>query len=231
MIDLRIKGLRFDYPDGRRALDGVDLEVERGARMALIGRNGSGKTTLLLHVVGLLDGHGEIEVCGIPMSSASVHDIRKKAGYLFSHVEYQFIMPDLLGDVMLGCSPVSSSPEEKRIKAKEWLERFGLERYHDRSPLDLSSGEMKRAALAGIMAGDAELLLLDEPLGNLDREGAEHLLSVLTGLGRTMLFSTHRRYLVEKAATHVAVMARGRIDDVVPVKKALRSPAVLELIY
>jgi len=231
MIDLRIKDLHFKYPDGRMALDGVNLEVERGTRTALVGKNGAGKTTLLLHVVGLLDGPGEIEVCGIPMSPGSVHDIRKKAGYLFSHVEYQFIMPDLLSDVMLGCGSASASPDEKRRRAERWLERFGLERYHDRSPLDLSSGEMKRAALAGIMAGEAEILLLDEPLGNLDREGAGHLTEILAGLGRTMVFSTHRHFLVERVATHVAVMDRGRINDVLPVKRAMKSPAVRDLVY
>jgi energy-coupling factor transporter ATP-binding protein EcfA2 len=224
MKDLRITDLRFSYADGRTALDGASLEAEKGMRVALVGKNGSGKTTLLMHVLGLLDGTGTIEVCGITLSPSTVHLIREKAGLLFSQVEYQFIMPDLLGDVMLGC-PGS------REKALAWLERFGLAEYAGRSPLDLSSGEMKRAALAGILARDVEVLLLDEPLGNLDRDGAEHIAGILGGLDRTMVFSTHRKFLVERAATHVAVMERGRITGFMETGRALKNGKVKGLIY
>ncbi len=140
-------------------------------------------------------------------------------------------MPDLLGDIVLGLSGMPGGREEKILQAKQWLERFGLEEYASRSPLDLSSGEMKRAALAGIMARGPELLLLDEPMGNLDRPGAEKLIDMLLELDTAIIFSTHRRFLVERVATRVAVMEEGRVVDVLPAGKALKSRHVRDLLY
>lgn len=211
MNALAIKGLEYQYPDGRYGLRGVDFTVEEGNRVALIGSNGSGKTTLLLHVIGLLDGDGYIEVMGIERTRKTIREIRKRVGFLFSQVEYQFIMPDLLNDIILGFSETSLPRELKKDKAMQWLENLNLSQYSDRSPLDLSSGEMKRAALAAILSRDPDILLLDEPLNNLDKQNSMILIEILRSLKNTMIFATHRRLLVEQLSTHIALMEGGRI--------------------
>ncbi len=225
-----VRNLSYNYPDGRRGLDGVNIEVESGMRVALVGKNGSGKTTLLLHINGLLDGKGHISVMGIERNRKTMKEIRGRVGYLFSQVEYQFIMPDLINDVMLGLSGGKGTPHEARDAAMKWLRRFDLERYAEYSPLDLSAGEMKRAALAGILAGNPDLLLLDEPLNNLDRESGDVLISLLANTPSTMLIATHRLHLVKGLATHVAVMKNGAVTAFLAKKDALRDEEVLSLL-
>lgn len=229
---LEIKDLHFSYPDGKTALKGVNLSIENGARTAIIGKNGSGKTTLLLHIAGLLDGKGHIEVAGLVRTRETVGDIRKRIGYLFSQVEYQFIMPDLINDIMLSLPQSrAGSVEEKKQIAEEWLRRFGLSQYSGSSPLELSSGEMKRAALAGVLAREPELLLMDEPLNNLDRENAEILINLLKSFSATMLIATHNRFIIEELATHIAVMSEGLITGFHEKKAGLKRKEIRELIY
>ncbi len=231
MKALVVKNLTYTYPDGRRALDGVDLEIEEGMRVCLAGKNGSGKTTLFLHIDGLLDGDGYIGVMGLERSPRAMARIRRSVGFLFSHVEHQFIMTDLLNDVILSLGDRTGGVGEKRNEALEWLARFDLAHRADSNPLELSSGEMKRAALAGVLARRPGLLLLDEPLGGLDRENGEKLAAILRSLSATMLIATHRRFMAEEVATHVAVMEAGRITGMYETKKALRRSDVRGLLF
>jgi cobalt/nickel transport system ATP-binding protein len=231
MTALIIKNLCYSYSEGRIALDNASIEIDAGMRVALIGKNGSGKSTLLLHIACLLDGDGYIEVMGIRRSRNTVGDIRNSIGFLFSQVEYQFIMPDLINDVMLGMTTGSMTKLEKIEKAKDWLASFDLAQYHDRSPLELSSGEMKRAALAGVMAKQPSLLLLDEPLNNLDRHNSEILINILKAQSATMLIATHNRFIVEELATHIAVMEKGRITAFHDRAHGLKMNTVSELLF
>ncbi len=231
MKALVVRNLMYSYPDGRKALDGVNLELDEGMRVCLAGKNGSGKTTLFLNIDGLLDGDGFIAVGGIERSARTMTRIRRYVGFLFSEVEHQFIMTDLLNDVILSVGDEAPGVEAKKECAMEWLERFDLERHADRNPLDLSTGEMKRAALAGVLARRPGLLLLDEPLGGLDRENGEKLAAMLCTLPTTMLIATHRRFMVDEVATHVAVMEEGRINGFYEKKKALRRKDVVDLLF
>jgi energy-coupling factor transporter ATP-binding protein EcfA2 len=225
MKALLIKDLSYRYSDGRSGLEGVDIEIEKGSKVCLIGRNGSGKTTLLLHINGLLNGEGLIEVMGIRRSRETMKDIRKKTGFLFSQVEHHFIMPELLNDVLLGTDDPDNSGSAMKL-----LEAFNLTKYIGKNPLELSAGEMKRAALAGVLARDPEILPLDEPLQNLDRENSEKLLSILLGLKKSMLIATHSRFLVERLADQVAIMENGRITALYEKKSAMKRKDVKDLL-
>ncbi len=231
MNALEIKGLSYSYPGGHGALHGVDLEIEKGMRVAIVGKNGSGKTTLLLHIMGFLDGEGRIAVMEMVRSRRTIKDIRRMVGCLFSQVEYQFIMPDLVNDIILSLPENAGNLSEKHEIAMRWLDRFNLSRYARSNPLDLSSGEMKRAALAGVLAREPELLLLDEPLTNLDRENSVVLIDLLKSFPATMLIATHRRFLVEELATHVAVMDAGKISGFYARDEALASSDVRGLVF
>ena len=230
MNALTITGLTYRYPSGAAALDGVNLEIPAGSKTALVGKNGSGKSTLLLHINGLLDGEGSIEVMGITRHRKTMPLIREKTGLLFGQTEYHFIMTDLLRDVMLGV-PGRLTPRQKRDRAMEWLTRFGLDRYASTSPLDLSAGEMKRAALAGVLAKEPELLVLDEPLSGLDRRSAAGLIDILKSIDTTMIIATHRLYLVKNLATHVAHMDKGRITGLYTAAAGLKRKEIRDLLF
>ncbi len=228
---LIIRQLNYTYPHSRSGLREINLEVPAGMRLALVGKNGSGKTTLLLHIVGLLDGSGHMEIAGLERKGGNMAEIRRRVGFLFSQVEYQFIMPDVLNDVLLGVRRDGASGEEALEEARRWLSRFGLEKYQGSSPLELSSGEMKRAALAGILASGPRLLLLDEPLNNLDRENSLALIASLKSLETTMILSTHRDLLVRELATHVALMEEGTIAGIYPRREALKRRDITALLF
>jgi cobalt/nickel transport system ATP-binding protein len=228
---IHIENLTYTFPDGYAALRGVNLTVEKGMRMALAGKNGAGKSTLLLHIAGLLDGDGTIEVAGMRRNRKTIAAIRNRIGFLFSQVEYQFIMPDVLNDVVLGLSKAPGASDDKYAVGMEWLSRFGIAHHARKSPLDLSSGEMKRAALAGIMAGCPDILLLDEPLNNLDRENSQVLVRLLREQDATMLFSTHRAFLIDELATHCAVMKDGCITTVLTKNEFKKSRALRDLVF
>lgn len=230
MSALSIVNLRYRYSDGTDALRGVSLEVPAGTRLALVGGNGSGKSTLLLNIAGLLDGEGEVAVMGMRRTRKTMPEIRQRIGYLFSQVEYQFIMPSVLLDVVLSLEGFPLSDEEKKARAAGWIARLGLAGKDRSYPLDLSAGEMKRAALAAILAREPDLLLLDEPLNSLDRRGASALVEILRGIDTTMLIATHRRFIVEELATHVAVLDRGTVVTVCERPEALALDGVRELL-
>ncbi|MFW5771222.1 MAG: energy-coupling factor ABC transporter ATP-binding protein [Spirochaetota bacterium] len=226
-----VDNLSYRYPDGRQALDSVHLQVEHSSRLVLAGPNGCGKSTLLLHLNGLLDGPGEISIAGLPRTRKNMGSIRKRIGYLFSQVEYQFIMPDLLNDVMLSVPDVIADLEHRKHIAMGWIKKLGLEDYANRSPLDLSSGEMKRAALAGILAREPEVILMDEPLGNLDRKSSMMLIDILSSLKQTMLIATHREIIARECATHIAFMREGRVTGTYDAGKALFSKEAKEVLF
>jgi len=229
--DIYVHDLSYRYPDGRLALDSVHMQVVPASRLVLAGPNGSGKSTLLLHLNGLLDGPGEISIAGLPRTRKNMGAIRKRIGYLFSQVEYQFIMPDLLNDVMLSVPDVIADLEQRKHIAMGWIAKLGLQHYANRSPLDLSSGEMKRAALAGILAREPEVILMDEPLSNLDRKSSMMLIDILSSLKQTMVIATHREIIARECATHIAFMREGRVDEVMPVTDALATPAADEVLF
>lgn len=229
MNSIVIENLNYTYTDGRRGLNNVNLTVERGSRVALVGENGCGKSTLLLHINGLLDGPGLIEVMGLRRSKKNMKDIRRSIGCLFNPVEYQFIMPELAHDIMLSIQG-SLSDQEKYAAALEWLKKFNLEQYASCSPLELSSGEMKRAALAGVIAREPDVLLLDEPLNNIDRKAAFDLIEILASMKQTMLIATHRLLIAEKLATHIALMKDGTVAEYYTAEEALAEKAVKDLL-
>ena len=230
MYSIAVKNLSYTYPDGKRALNNLSIEIEEGAKVALVGHNGSGKTTLLLHLNGLLDGKGDIEIAGIKRNKKNIPVIRKKTGLLLNRAEYNFIMPDLLSDILLSVPVGIKNSDERRNIAMQWLKRFSIEQYAASNPMDLSSGEMKKGAMAGIFAMAPEVVLLDEPLSNLDRPACIEVIDILSGMNQTILMATHQRILAEKLATHIAVIERGEITGLYPKDKALLMDEVNNLL-
>ena len=209
LIDVR--NLSFRYPDGIDALRDVSFELRRGETVAVLGANGSGKTTFLFHLVGLLEGEGSVQVCGLPVSKPNLPAIRQRVGMLFQDSDDQIFMPTIEEDVAFGPLNLGLPPEVVRSRVDRSLASVGLNGQRSRPPHHLSAGERRRAALAGVLAVDPEVLLLDEPATFLDPPARQALVRTLKSLPQAKVLVTHEVALAEALADRAVFFLGGRI--------------------
>lgn len=188
---IRVRDLRYQYPDGVEALRGVSFDLYPDETVALLGANGSGKTTFLLHLVGLLRGEGEIEICGRRMSKEALAHAREKIGVLFQDSDDQLFMPSVAEDVAFGPRNAQMASEEVERRVEYGLREVSMETLRDRAPHHLSAGQKRRVALAGLLALEPEILLLDEPATFLDPPSRKELVEVLRALNHAQILVTH----------------------------------------
>ncbi len=212
MKALEIKGLFFTYPDGHEALRGVDWEVDQGECLGLVGPNGAGKSTLLLHLNGLIPcAQGEVRVLGEPLDKQNLPWVRRKVGLVFQNPDDQLFCPTLFEDVAFG--PLNSRVPAAEIPGRvaAALKQVGLEGFEDRSPHHLSVGEKRKGSLATILSMDPEIIVLDEPSGNLDPRSRRDLIRLLASFPQTRIVATHDLEMVLQLCDRVAVMGGGRV--------------------
>jgi len=208
---IRVTNLRHRYDDGTQALDGVDFVLYPRETVALFGPNGSGKTTFLLHLVGLLEGEGGVEVCGLPLGKKNYSRIRQKVGILFQDSDDQLFMPTVFDDVAFG--PLNLGLERKEVehRVRQCLRLVQMEEAAARAPYHLSAGEKRRVALAGVLAMEPEILILDEPVTFLDPPGRAALLEILHKLPQAKIIVSHDIDLARELATRAVFLQHGRI--------------------
>lgn len=225
---IEAKGLAYSYPDGRKALSGVDLRLEPGERVALLGPNGAGKTTLALHLNGLLRGSsGSVRVNGEELTDASVVGIRRVVGLVFQDPNDQLFMPTVGEDVAFGPANLGVSGPELEAVVERALEDVGAEGLANRPPHHLSGGEKRLAALATVLAMEPEVLVLDEPGSGLDPAGRRLLVEVLSGLDVAMLVITHDLPFALELCPRAVVMDAGRVVLDMPTRELLVRPDLL----
>jgi cobalt/nickel transport system ATP-binding protein len=183
--------LRFHYPNGVAGLDGVDLQVGHGERVAVLGPNGAGKTTLMLHLNALLTGEGRLEVAGLRVGSDDVRDLRARVGLVFQDPDDQLFMPTVREDVAFGPAAAGLRGPELEERVDRALTQVGMAEFKDRPPHHLSFGQRRRVAVATVLAMEPEILVLDEPSSNLDPASRRELADILRSLDVTVLMVTH----------------------------------------
>jgi cobalt/nickel transport system ATP-binding protein len=203
--------LQFTYPDGTQALHGVDFILSPGETVVLFGANGSGKTTFVLHLNGILRGQGDIVVCGLDLNDTTIPEIRRKVGMVFQDADDQLFMPAVLDDVAFGPGVNGATPEEAIRRAKTALERLGITGGLDRAPHHLSAGEKRRVAIAGVVASDPEILVLDEPTTFLDPPARRSLAAILRGLPQAKILITHDTQFASAVADRAVFFRAGKI--------------------
>ena len=208
---LKVRYLKFDYPDGHTALRGVSLNLCEGDKVALVGPNGAGKSTLMLHLNGILEGHGEIEVGGLNLTRDNLPLIRSMVGLVFQNPDDQLFSPTVFEDVAFGPLHMGLPEVEVRERVKEALEAVRMSTYADRLSHHLSMGEKKRIAIATVLSMRPSLLVLDEPSAGLDPRARRTLIHLLHDLPLTMLVSTHDMALVKELFPRTIVMDEGLI--------------------
>lgn len=212
---LSLRGIGFAYPGGRHVLDGVDLDLHPGERLAIVGDNGAGKTTLLHLVVGLSKpAAGTITAFGRERRhEADFHEVRARAGLLFQDPDDQLFCPTVIEDVAFGPLNLGRSRRDALAIAEHTLASLGLDGFAPRITHKLSGGEKRLVSLAAVLAMQPDVLLLDEPTNALDAKAEARLIALLQSLPQAMLLISHNPRLIERLASRVVMLANGRIND------------------
>ena len=220
---IKTEGLSYVYSEGtpyeHRAISDVNIEIEKGSFVGLIGHTGSGKSTLIQHLNGLLKPTaGKIFIDGEDLW-ANPKDIRRfrfKVGLVFQYPEHQLFEESVRRDIAFGPKNMGLSDEEVEARVLEAAKHTGLtEDYLEKSPFELSGGEKRRVAIAGVLAMRPEVLILDEPTAGLDPKGREFILSEIKAYhektGATIILVSHSMEDVARFASHVLIMNHSKV--------------------
>ncbi|SCL76078.1 Energy-coupling factor transporter ATP-binding protein EcfA3 [Methanoculleus chikugoensis] len=229
---LETRGLTHIYRGDVRALESVDFVAERKSRIAVIGPNGAGKSTLFKHFNGILKPtSGEVLIRGEPITNANVREVRKFVGIVFQNPDDQIFSPTVEQDVAFGPTNLGLDETTVAHRVEEALHLLGIEDLRERVPHHLSGGEKKRVAIAGILAMEPQVLVLDEPTAGLDPQGVADLVAFVNRLpeeyGMTVIFSTHHLDLVAEMADYVYVMDKGKVVGSGTVEEVFARPELL----
>ena len=197
-------GLVYAYPNGHRGLDGIDLHVNHGERVAVLGPNGAGKTTLMLHLNGLMTGSGALEVAGVDVGPKTLPELRRRVGLVFQDPDDQLFMPTVQEDVAFGPLNMGLDRDEARERVAEALGAVRMQATADRAPYQLSMGERRRVAIATVLA-------THDP----------------ARVERTMLVTTHDLPLAAELCERAVILARGRVVADGPCREILADPELL----
>lgn len=223
-MSIKAEHVTFEYsigtPFAKKALDDISMEIPEGKFVALIGHTGSGKSTLIQHFNGLIKPtSGKILVDGQDIHAEGVHkaEIRKKVGLVFQYPEYQLFEETVEKDIAFGPGNLNLKPEEIDLRVRKAMELVGLdfEEYRHKSPFELSGGQKRRVAIAGVVAMEPKVLILDEPTAGLDPSGRDEILSQLKELHKSYAMTTilvsHSMEDVADLADIIMVMDQGKL--------------------
>lgn len=223
-MSIKIENLVYKYmphtPFEKTAVDNITLEIEDGEFVGIIGHTGSGKSTLIQEINGLLKPtSGNIYIDGecITKKGADLKKIRQKVGLVFQYPEYQLFEETVYKDVAFGPSNLGLSNDEIDNRVRKALKNVGIdfEKYKNRSPFELSGGQKRRVAIAGIIAMEPRVLILDEPTAGLDPHGRDEILKEINTLHKeyklTIIMVSHSMEDIAKLANRLVVMYKGKV--------------------
>jgi cobalt/nickel transport system ATP-binding protein len=227
---VRLIRLSYTYPDGTKALEGIDLDVACGERIAIVGPSGAGKSTLLLHLNGVLEGVGSVRIMGNNLEESNLQQVRKQVGLLFQDPNDQLFCPTVFEDVAFGPMSLGVPSGEIPRRVEKALNDAGLDySFRSRSSHHLSLGERKRVSLATVLAMEPAILGMDEPTSNLDPRNRRHLIEVISGLKATLIIATHDLELVLDVCSRTILMDRGKIWAEGETRSMLGNAELMEL--
>ena len=228
---IEITDLKYRYHDGTEALRGVSLRIAPGECVALLGPNGSGKSTLLLHLNGILpektSADGAVRIFGDSVSPENSATIRRKVGLVFQDPDDQLFCPTVAEDVAFGPQQLGLGETEVTARVHRALEQVGLHGFEHRATHHLSHGEKRRACLAGVLACEPEILVLDEPTSDLDPRGRREFKALLRTIPATKLIATHDLEMVVELCPRVVVLDRGNVVADGPMSKLLNDEELM----
>lgn len=224
MSVLEVKNLSHIYSQGtpfeKVAIDNINLKIEKGEFIGLVGHTGSGKSTFIQHLNGLLKpSSGEVYVQGKSISGARMNlvEVRQKVGLVFQYPEHQLFEETVEKDIAFGPMNLGLTNDEIEARVKDAMRSVGLsyEDYKDSSPFELSGGQKRRVAIAGVLAMEPEILILDEPTAGLDPKGSREILDEIVNIYKereiTIVLVSHNMEDVAKYTSRMVVMSAGKV--------------------
>ena len=214
---IQTENMSFTYPDGTSALNNINIEINEGERVAVIGSNGAGKSTLFAHFNGINEPtSGLIKIDGKPAvyEKKELLEIRQKVGIVFQNPDDQLFAPTVIEDVAFGPMNLGLSDDEVDDRVEESLQLVGMKGLEKKAPHHLSGGQKKRVAIAGILAMRPEIMVLDEPTTGLDPKGVEQVMEILYMLNRedmSIIIASHDVEMVTQFADKIFVLHDGEI--------------------
>ena len=238
-MSIVIKNLTYiyneDMPFASKALDNISFEIQDRDFVGIIGHTGSGKSTLIQHLNGLLrPSYGEIYINDFNITDPELNltEIRKRVGVVFQYPEYQLFEETVEKDIAFGPTNLGLDEAEVKKRVKDSMEAVGLkyEEYKEKSPFELSGGQKRRVAIAGVIAMNPEVLILDEPTAGLDPGGRDEIFELIKTLHRehniTIILSSHSMDDMAKLAKTIIVMNHGKIEFIGTPREVFNSNAI-----
>ncbi|WP_244969242.1 energy-coupling factor transporter ATPase [Tissierella praeacuta] len=238
---MKINNLNYIYnpntPFEKKALDNISLEIDEGEFIGLIGHTGSGKSTFVQHLNGLIkptSGNIIIDNINIVTKDANLKEVRQKVGLVFQYPEHQLFEENIYKDIAFGPRNLGLNEEEIHSRVKESMELVGLNfnELKDRSPFELSGGQKRRVAIAGVIAMKPKILVLDEPTAGLDPRGRDEILGEIQKLyqkgGITIILVSHSMEDVAKLVDRILVMHKGKLQMDGSTREVFRKAEELE---
>lgn len=238
-MSIVIKNLTYiyneDMPFASKALDNISFEIQDRDFVGIIGHTGSGKSTLIQHLNGLLrPSSGEIYINDFNITDPELNltEIRKRVGVVFQYPEYQLFEETVEKDIAFGPTNLGLDEAEVKKRVKDSMEAVGLkyEEYKEKSPFELSGGQKRRVAIAGVIAMNPEVLILDEPTAGLDPGGRDEIFELIKTLHRenniTIILSSHSMDDMAKLAKTIIVMNHGKIEFIGTPREVFNSNAI-----
>jgi cobalt/nickel transport system ATP-binding protein len=209
---VHVRDLSYTFPDGHVALRRVDLRIDPGERVAVLGPNGSGKTTFVLHLNGILrPGTGSVTVDGLPVAAPDLAEVRRRVGIVFQDPDDQLFMPTVRQDVAFGPANIGLAGDELDQRVDEALAAVHMAASADRAPHHLSFGQRRRVALATVLAMRPSVLVFDEPSANLDPFARRELADIVRGLELTTVVVTHDLLYAAELCERSVILDAGQV--------------------
>ncbi len=231
---IQVTSLSYSYLNGateRPALDGVDLCISAGEKVALLGPNGAGKSTLMLHLNGLLEGEGSVQVMGRTLDHSDkklMKRIRASVGLVFQDSDDQLFSNTVGEDVAFGPVHMGLDSDEVDKRTQAALADVDLAGFEERAPYHLSGGEKRRAAIATVLSMQPEIIVADEPSAGLDPRARRGLIALLERLPQTLLIATHDIELARSVLPRTVIMSEGKVVADGPTEEITSDAALLE---
>lgn len=211
---IKVENLVYHYPDGTKAIDGINFTITHGESVALVGANGAGKSTLLLHINGtILPQQGIVNIGNIPVNKKTLETIRKKVGIVFQNSDDQLFMPTVYDDVAFGPLNLNIPVEEVKSLVDHALKQVGALHLKERPPYKLSAGEKRLVAIATVLPIFPEILVMDEPASNLDPFSRRTIIELLKSFHHTKIIATHDLDMALDVCERTIILNKGKVSS------------------